>query len=439
MCCPNCGEVYYHEGTETKPSKNEMNLWGRWLKDGQFWTPEGGVVGNARRSDIASFWMKGVVAAFTDWKGLVLKYLMAEHEYATSGSEEALKATVNTDQGLPYTPKLLASDRSPDQIKARAVDCDPQEVPLDTRFLVATIDVQKNRYVVQIHGIRMNGDIYVVDRFDIRKSRRQDADGERYWVNPGAYPEDWKLLVEEVLLKSYPLGDKSGRRMGIKMTLCDSGGRDGVTANAYNFVRWLRRGPEDFTDDGMGDGAPDTKEDEGEYRWEPGLAARFTLVKGASNRNAPRLTISHPDSQRKDRHAGARGEIPVALINVNLHKDAVNNRLDRTEPGGMYIFPKWLPDHFYTELTVEIKDPIKGWINPKRYRNESWDLLAYCEAALLHPEVRFESIDWVNDCPPWAADWDENILVFDPKEQTIPFDTKPQVGYSWEKLAGELT
>ena len=434
MCCPSCGEVYYHEGTETKPSKHEMNLAGKWIKDGQLWTPEGEIIGTPRRSDIASFWMKGVVAAFTDWKGLVLKYLMAEHEYETSGSEEALKATVNTDQGLPYTPKLLASDRSPEQIKARAVEAEPQEVPLGVRFLIATIDVQKNRFVVQVHGVKMNGDVVVVDRFDVRKSRRNDPEGERYWVNPGSYQEDWKLLVEEVLLKSYPLADKSGRRMGVKLTMCDSGGKDGVTSNAYDFVRWLRRGP---TDDG--DEVSEVVEDEGEYRWEPGLSARFMLVKGASNKNAPRFAISYPDSQRSDRHAGARGEIPVAMLNVNLHKDAVNNRLDRTEPGGMFIFPKWLPDTFYSELTVEVKDPMKGWINPKRYRNESWDLLAYCVAALLHPEIRFDTLDWINDCPDWAADWEENSLVFDPEEKTIPFDSEAEAGYDWSAIAGELT
>lgn len=431
MCCPSCGEVYYHEGTETKPSKFDMNLNGRWIKDGQLWTTDDEIIGTPRRSDIASFWVKGTVAAFTDWKGLVLKWLMAEQEYETSGSEEALKATVNTDQGLPYTPKLLASDRSPDQIKARAITLEPQEVPAGVRFLIACIDVQKNRFVVQVHGIKMNGDVVVVDRFDVRKSRRMDPDGERYWVNPGAYQEDWKLLVEEVMLKSYALADKSGRRMGVKLTMCDSGGKDGVTSNAYDFFRWLRRGEDEMDESFI--------EDEGEYRWEPGLAARFMLIKGASNKNAPRFAISFPDSMRSDRHAGARGEVPVAMLNPNLLKDTVNNRLDRTDPGGMFIFPDWLPDTFYSELTVEVKDPIKGWINPKRYRNESWDLLAYCMAGLLHPEIRFEQMDWVNDCPEWAEEWDSNSMVFDPVEQAIPFDLQPETGYDWKKIAGALT
>ena len=417
LVCPHCEHRYYHDPNSHGPGKHEMNIGGRWVRDGMVWTPEGDVVGTPMRSDIASFWLKGVAAAFSDWKTLVHRYLTAEDEYASTNSEESLKTTVNTDQGEAYVPKSLANDRVPEAIKARARDLGIRVVPVGVRFLIATIDVQKNRFVVQVHGIAFNGDIYVIDRYEIKKSKRLDEDGEHRWVNPGAYPEDWKLVAEEVLQSSYPLADGSGREMAIKLTVCDSGGKAGVTANAYDFVRWLRHG--DPVDE---DGEPLELDEQGEYTWVPGMAGRFMLLKGASTKNAPRISISHPDSQRKDRHAGARGEIPVLFINTNMVKDMVDNRLDRTDPGGRFMFPNWLDDNFYIELTVEVKDPAKGWLNPKNFRNESWDLFAYCLAATLTPAIGLERLDLATDPPSWADEWDSNDLVFSPEKKARPFE-----------------
>lgn len=420
MRCPHCELDYSHEPQDGLPGKYDLNLNGKWIKDGQFWMPDGSVSGRAPRSEIASFWLKGVAAAFAPWKTLVFNFLNAEHEYEQNGSEEALKTTVNTDQGDCYTPKSMASSRVPEDIKNRATDLGLKTIPPGVRFATASIDVQKNRFIVQVHGTSIGGDVTVIDRFEIKKSLRLDDDGERLWVNPGAYPEDWKMLVKEVLLKTYPLGDGSGRSMAIKFTVCDSGGREGVTANAYNFYRWLRRGDGDDVE---------SKEEDIDYGWEPGLAGRFILSKGSSIKNAPRVAINYPDSQRKDRSAGARGEIPVLMFNPDTLKDTVDKMLDRTEPrGGRINFPNWLDDNFYTELTVEIKDPNKGWLNPKKFRNESWDLLVLYLAGSLTGVIALEHLNWENP-PGWAEEWDHNDLVFNPVETAKPFEAaaKPKI------------
>ena len=428
MKCPHCDMDYHHDPMDGMPGKYEMNKMGRWVKDGQFWMPDGSMEGRGIRSDIASFWLKGVAASFASWKTLVFNYLTASREWEQNGTEEALKTTVNTDQGMPYTPKSMASDRLPEQLKSRAKPLGQREVPPGVRFLSASIDVQKNRFVVQVHGTGVGKDVTVIDRFEIKKSKRVDEDGERLWVNPGAYPEDWKLLVEEVLLKSYPLMDGSGRRMGIKLTMCDSGGKEGVTANAYDFYRWLR----------VGDDPETAVIEQGDYKWEPGLATRFLLVKGASTKHAPRVAISFPDSQRKDRSAGARGEVPVLLMNTDLLKDTLDKMLDRTEPGGGRVnFPDWLDDNFFTELTVEVKDPNKGWLNPRKYRNESWDLLVYYLAGTLTKLVGLEHLNWEQP-PGWAEEWDQNDLVFDPVEQEKPFASEAKRKSSLSSLADNL-
>lgn len=431
--CPFCEIDYHHEPMDGLPGKFEMNVNGRWIKDGQVWLPDGTIDGKAIRSEIASFWLKGVAAAFASWKTLVFNYLTAEREYASTGSEEALKTTVNVDQGNPYTPKALASGRAPEELKSRARPLGLREVPPGVRYLTASIDVQKNRFVVQVHGTGVGKDVWIIDRFEIKKSKRKDGDGERLWVNPGAYQEDWKILVEEVLQKTYPLMDGSNRRMGIKLTLCDSGGKEGVTTNAYDFVRWLRRGDVDEHGNEI-----DTSQEQGDYQWEPGLAQRFLLVKGASTKGAPRVSVSFPDSQRQDRNAGARGEIPVLMINTNMLKDALDKMLDRSDPnGGRINFPDWLDDNFYTELTVEVKDPAKGWLNPRNYRNESWDLLVYYLAASLTKLIGLEHLDWDNP-PGWADEWDRNDLVFDPQVQEKPFAGVARAKGKLSSLASNL-
>lgn len=419
MSCPHCGGVIYHDTRDGVPGKHELNQLdnARWVKDGMIWTREGTLEGKPYRSDIASFWMKGPAAVFTDWRDLVLKFLKAEDEFERTGSQEALKTTINVDQGLPYAVRGLEVERLPEALKARARDLGQRLVPSGVRFLVACVDVQKNRFEVQIMGFGVGGDMWVIDRFQIRKSKRLDDDGERWPVNPGAYPEDWDLLTEQVLTKSYELGDGSGRHMQIKMVACDSGGRAGVTANAYQFWRRLR--------------------DHDGSEFPAGLHRRFMLVKGASTKTAPRVQISYPDSERKDRHAGARGDVPVMFINTNLVKDTLHQMLDRTEPGGgMVTFPNWLPDDFFSELCVEVRTS-KGWENLRNLRNESWDLCAYAIALGLHRDIKIERIDWQNP-PGWADEHDFNDLVFIPQTGEIRFAVKTKADYDLSKLAATL-
>ena len=61
--------------------------------------------------------------------------------------------------------------------------------------------------------------------------------GEFIPVSPGSVLEDWQAITEKVIYSSYPLEDKSGRNMSLKLVMCDSGGKDGTTGNAYDYWR----------------------------------------------------------------------------------------------------------------------------------------------------------------------------------------------------------
>lgn len=439
MACPHCAGVIWHDGRDGVPGKNELNQVdlgnARWVRDGQVWLPaENRVEGVAFRSDLASFWMKGPAAAFTTWRDLALKYLKAEEEYERTGSQEALKTTINTDQGLPFLPRGVNEGRLWEDVKAMSRDMGVKVVPEGVRFLVATVDVQKNRFEVQVHGFSRGGDITVIDRFAITKSQRLDDDGDPDRVAPASYVEDWDLLVEQVLLKTYPLGDGSGRHMSIKMVGCDSGGAAGdrnstdrkhdtsTTKNAYAFWRRLKA-------------ADGTTETLGGVTIPAGLHNRFQLLKGSSNKQAPRVQLTHPDSERKDRNAGARGEIPVLMVNTGSLKDQLNVMLDRKVPGGGRLnFPDWLPDTFWAEMVAEVRTT-DGWTKVSD-RNEAWDLLVYSIAVALYRPIRVEHLDW-DDAPRWAAELDQNSLVFDPVTREA-VEAKPDGGKSLEELAALL-
>lgn len=416
MECPHCSHQYREtrdEATGT-PGKATMNMRGFWMKDGEkFDSDTGEIVGDGSRSRTASFWLKGPAATFADWTDMTLKYLKAVDEFEATGSEESLKTTVNTDQGKPYLPAGIEAERLPEELKARAQDrLGERVVPEDVRFLVATVDVQKTRFECQVHGVMPYGDVVVIDRYKIRKSEREDEDGDPMPLNPGSYVEDWHLLTERVLLSQYDLADGSGRKMRVRMMAVDSGGSEGVTSNAYEYWRQLRS---------------DTRG--------RNLHRRVQLLKGEARDSAPLVRIDYPNAERKDRRASARGEVPVMMINVNAAKDLVNNMLGRTEPGGgMVFFPTWLPDWWYVELTAETRTG-KGWVNPGKQRNEAFDLLVYCMALCHSSRVRLPHLDWESP-PAWAAEWDENDLVS--VGENFRFELQPKGDNNLKTLAERL-
>jgi phage terminase large subunit GpA-like protein len=405
MKCPLCGDPIHSDYRE------DMQAWGIWLKDGQGIDANGRVFGPEPKTSIASFWLRGVAAAFASWKGLVETYLNANDEYERTGSEEALKKFYNNDLGEPYYPKSQNELRLPEVLKHRAEHLAERKVPAGVRFLVATVDVQKNAFVAQVFGILpgLKFDMLLVDRFEIRKSQRTDDDGEHLWVKPNTYLEDWDEITKLVIEREYELDDDSGRFMSIKCTGCDSGGRAGVTSMAYAYYRNLR--------------------EQNKHR-------RFILLKGETKPNQPRTRITYPDSVKKDMQAGARGDIPLLVLNSNLLKDDLDGRLDCLEPGkGMYRTPDWLSDSFFAELCAEIRTE-KGWENVSGVRNEATDLSYYAIGICVSELIRTENLNW-DEPPGWAAPWDKNDMVREPDKEA-PFAMRLKSSYNFAAFGKEL-
>lgn len=396
MICPHCDE-------EIWPDQRQFMLdYSTWLKGGQYFK-NGRVRGKAPRTRIASFWLRGVAAGFMTWGELVVKFINAQRQFDRTGDETALQQFHNNDLGEPYIAKSQELERLPEALQDRSEPFEERHVHSGVRFLIAAIDVQKNMFKIQVHGIGPGTpyDITIIDRYDIRKSERIDPEMDGFaWVKPGTYQEDWRLIVKEVMQKTYPLDDGTGRRMPIKLTVCDSGGEDGVTTQAYDFYRFLRK---------------------------EGMAARFHLVKGNPTVGAPRTYIDFPDSRQRSKFAVARGDVPVLFLNSNMLKDTLNHRLYSEEPGkGMIRFPAWLPMWFYKELCVEHRDEKGKWVGTRGIRNEAWDLLYYCIGACASSLIRAEQINWISP-PNWSDHWASNSLIISAVEveKQVAALTKP--------------
>ncbi len=90
---------------------------------------------------------------------------------------------------------------------------------------------------------------------------------------------------------------------------------------------------------------------------------RFQLLKGDPSRKAANYRRDYPDSNRKDRHSGARGDVPVVFLQSNVLKDQISDMLGRTDEGGAMVnFPIRHDEHgkqedinwLYAQLTAEI-------------------------------------------------------------------------------------
>jgi len=378
MGCPHCGsmmlETTPYKGDALKFAKNKSGIW---LPEGCQIDQNGTVTGERRDTHIASFWQKGPTAAFQTWNELVYKYLAALAQYEQTGNLEDLQATVNTDQGKPFTPPRN-QDRSSSKLMERRTDLGVRVVPDWARFLTAAVDVQAGaktaRFDVAVLAWGPDLEHQVIDRFSIQKSKRLHSDDPDKFVrvNPAAYLEDWELLIDKVITKSYELEDGSGRRMPVMLTSCDSGGEDGVTDNAYEFYRLIKR---------------------------EGLARKFMLIKGRGT--GPMILKSYPDNtKRSDRKTTVAGDVPVYLLNTDRIKDTVSASLEREQPGRRYVrFPDWLPESFFDELTAEERGSDGKWRKISK-RNETLDLFVYNWACIY--EKKAERIDWDNP-PAWAV------------------------------------
>lgn len=375
--CPHCGAA--HEPRQ----KTELNALGQYVGAGQR-IEDGEVCGELVDTPIDSYAIEGPAAKFQSWEDLVLKRLQAERAFQETNNERPLKVFWNQDGGRVYVPEAAGVDLDPHALAEREGDFSIGEVPPGVWWLTAHVDVQKHRFVIQVHGwgpteCGSGFERYVIDRWNLRWSRRNTGSKDNEHVDPSSYPEDWDLLIGKVLDRSYRDGNGDEFRP-VKMSV-DSGGEEGVTEQAYAFWRRCHK---------------------------KRLGHRVVLVKGAARLDA-RYRITYPEASGKtkggrkragNRRGLATGDVPLMLVSTNKLKDGIANSLAREERGPGYVhFASGLGLAFYEELCAETRDPSGNWIMPQARRNEAFDLFVYGDAVAL--DMGIEKLSWKKP-PGWA-------------------------------------
>lgn len=378
IVCPHCGSLIDAKW------KTNLNRRGEWLAEGQTIDSDWTKHGEPAPATIAGYWLGGVAATYQKWSSLIERYLQGLRDYSLTGSEETLKVTTNTDQGMPYIARHLVESQSRAGAPEDRANATLQRyvVPAEARCVIVAVDVQggvTSRFIVQVHAVGAHMEQWLIDRFEIKRSMREGMGSDFAPIDPASYPEDWDVLTEKLLRATWRTPDE-GREIKLKMLVVDSGGEDGVTANAYQWFRRVRA-------EKLGD--------------------RIMLYKGASTPRAPILKLSMVGK----RGAKDRPDVPLYVCNPNLLTDAVDAGLRRSTPGPNYIhFPApkhptqnpegWLPQSFFDELKAEVRQKNGTWAQVRK-RNESIDLCRMIRAAMLR--LGLDKIkDW-SVVPAWLA------------------------------------
>ncbi len=392
IICPHCGVVI------PEKEKTALNAGGKWLADGQKIEPDGTISGPQPTAKIVGYWLGGVAAAYQPWVSLVRRHLQGLRDYALTGSEETLKATANTDQGVPYMSRHLVESRNAASSPQDRAEGGMQRyvVPPWTRTLLASVDIQGGstaRFVCEVHAVGPHLEQQLVDRFEIKKSKREGMGEDFAPLDPAGYPEDFDTITDRLLLSTYRTPTE-GHEISVRMTTVDTGGEgkagggDGVTHNAYAWFRKLRK---------------------------LGLSHRVMLYKGANVKSAPIIK----ESKVGKRNAKDKADIPLFVCNPNLLSDMVAAGLKRATHGpGYYHFPQakhptknpsgWLPQAFFDELSAEVRDKDGTW-RQIRSRNETFDLCRMIMAGCLR--LGLDKVKNWSRVPEWLAPLDQNSSI----------------------------
>lgn len=391
--------------------REEMNRYGRWIGLGQEISEDGIVTGERQRFSTAGFWIVGAMSPFVlgGIGGLARARVKAEREREATGEDKSLRNVMVKGWGTPYSPPKRTGTVDANELADRAQrDLKLGVVPAGARFLTIAIDVQLKYFEYLVRGWGERGENWVIDR------------GVQV-ASPASSPADWDVLLAQVIEKSYPLADGSGRHMRIRGAGYDSGGAPGVTQQAYAaWTRWKQRGRV-------------------KVYGRVGGRDVYSIVpmKGHDRLDAKKLLVVYPDTSRQANQRAARGNVPLAYFNANQFKDDLAGQLMVAEEGAFFChFPFALrsddqPHLWFEQLVAERPDAAGRWRKVhSNARNEALDLMSMNHViAHLHGVSR---IQWDRP-PPWAATWDRNTMIFMP--EVLVTGPAPVAGFAGESLA----
>ncbi|MBS7669346.1 terminase gpA endonuclease subunit [Croceicoccus gelatinilyticus] len=374
MICPDCGSVHPQQ------LKRRLMETFRWVGRGETAVSrkdeETGKTGELEANTRASFRLDGV-QGFRPWSEIARLAREAEIALEYEQDESKLKSFDQTILGRNYRARQSGeAPVSEDELvtRSRASAYAMGEVPPGVEILIASIDQQGNRFEVAVWGFGQHFRAWLIDRFPILTV---EEDGKQRPLRPFTRPEDWGVIHEKVMSRTYPLAGAPHLRMKLFNTAVDTGGLDSATDNAFAWWHAMVTG-----DAGSGRA--------------PIPPTALTLIKGGNNPKARKLPPPTIDAKRQIKGAP---QAELYVPNVSRLKHIANTALNRREDGPGYVqFPFDVPIEYLAELRAET---LQGdvWVRDPHDANETWDLMIYARTVLLRFGGDDSALGWV---PEWA-------------------------------------
>lgn len=298
------------------------------------------------------FHLNTLASTFVGWDEVVRKFLEAK-EALDHGNPEEMKVWVNTELGQTWSDRALQLE---DTELYNRREIYPAEVPDDVLFLTAGVDVQDDRFEVEVVGWGEGAECW----------------GIRYQKIFGDMLSDkvWQDL-DDFLLRSWRKAD--GTEYTLLATCIDSGGHH--TDEVYRFAK-------------------------------DRLNRRIFAIKGMGGAGVP--YIRNPSKNN-------RVKTNLFIIGVDAGKTSIYQRLEVKTPGPNYChFPSnpeaGYDENYFKGLTAEkkvvrfVKGHLKEYweIKDKEHkRNEPLDLRNYALAALsiTRPVLKKQAPDVTTPAP----------------------------------------
>ncbi len=278
------------------------------------------------------YWLSSLYSPWLSWPEVVRSFLNCRKD------PEQLRVFVNTILGEAWSLDDGESINDDDLLQRRedfGPGCKGPDVPHGVGVLTAGVDIQADRFEVEVVGWGLGEESWSIDYFSIYGDPS---------VDPKSGGSIWKEL-DRALSQTYKNPD--GLELKIAAACIDTGFQ---ALNAYAFIK-------------------------------PRQKRRVWGVKGRANRS--KLWPRSPTRRNK-------GRIDLYIIGVDVAKESIYARLRKTEPGPGYChFPEDRDPDYFQQLTAErLKTrfhrgfKVRYWELPSGKRNEALDLRVYALAAL---------------------------------------------------------
>lgn len=362
--CPECGawQPYEFDRIDTEhPEKPAMACKEcgcliaerKWKESKHKWIPQ-----HPQRKKIKSFKLNEMASPFVDWEDIINRYLKAKEKLDKFHDAEDMKVFVNTSLGETWDESQYLDDSVSEETLASRAEDYGADIPEGVLMLTAAVDVQDDRFEVEIRGWAREYESWGIYKTEIY--------GDLYKA------EIWDELEDYL---AQPLHFADGRELNVAGFAIDTGGHH--TNGVYKWIKKMKdKGKKCYGIKG--------------YNQKPDLPLLYhrTVVQIKEEK----------DGKKEDK---VIGRTVIQIIGTDSGKDDISNRLKIQEPGAGYChFPadtrRGYGDEYYKGLVsseYKVEKKVNGyfrttWVQKKGTRNEPLDLFNYNYAVeeILRPE-----------------------------------------------------